>query len=138
MKKILSIYLTDLRNLWKVPTGLFLMIALAILPSVYAWINLEAMWDPYANTSGIKIAVTSNDEGAVVEDKVINIGNEVVDNLKNNHSLGWTFVNEQEALDGVEQGDYYASLIIPGSFFAKNNKYCGWIDGKAGDFIHGK
>ena len=119
MKKILSIYLTDLRNLWKVPTGLFLMIALAILPSVYAWINLEAMWDPYANTSGIKIAVTSNDEGAVVEDKVINIGNEVVDNLKNNHSLGWTFVNEQEALDGVEQGDYYASLIIPADFSRK-------------------
>ncbi|MFD0695775.1 YhgE/Pip family protein [Paenibacillus sp. GCM10027628] len=116
MKKIFSIYKTDLINLWKVPTGLLLMIALAILPSVYAWINLEAMWDPYANTSGIKIAVTSNDQGATVENKTFNIGNEVVDNLKNNHSLGWTFVGEQEALRGVEQGDYYASLIIPADF----------------------
>ncbi|MZQ84035.1 ABC transporter permease [Paenibacillus sp. 5J-6] len=119
MKKIFSIYRTDLINLWRVPTGLFLMIALAILPSVYAWINLEAMWDPYANTSGIKIAVTSNDQGAKIEDKTINIGNEVVDNLKENHTLGWTFVDEETALNGVERGDYYASLIIPEDFSRK-------------------
>lgn len=119
MKKIFSIYRTDLINLWRVPTGLFLMIALAILPSVYAWINLEAMWDPYANTSGIKIAVTSNDQGAKIEDKTINIGKEVVDNLKENHTLGWTFVDEETALNGVERGDYYASLIIPEDFSRK-------------------
>ncbi|BFT75690.1 YhgE/Pip family protein [Paenibacillus sp. P36] len=119
MKKIFSIYRTDLINLWRVPTGLLLMVALAILPSVYAWINLEAMWDPYSNTSGIKIAVTSNDQGAKIEDKTINIGNEVVDNLKENHTLGWTFVDEATALNGVERGDYYASLIIPEDFSRK-------------------
>ncbi|MBP1965896.1 YhgE/Pip domain-containing protein [Paenibacillus aceris] len=119
MKKIFSIYRTDLINLWRVPTGLLLMAALAILPSVYAWINLKGMWDPYSNTSGIKIAVTSNDQGAKIEDKAINIGDEVVDNLKNNHSLGWTFVDEQTALRGVERGDYYASLIIPEDFSKK-------------------
>ncbi|MBA2940168.1 YhgE/Pip domain-containing protein [Paenibacillus sp. CGMCC 1.16610] len=119
MKKIFSIYRTDLINLWRVPTGLLLMVALAILPSVYAWINLEAMWDPYSNTSGIKIAVTSNDKGAKIEDKSINIGNEVVDNLKENHTLGWTFVDEATALNGVERGDYYASLIIPEDFSRK-------------------
>lgn len=119
MKKIFSIYRTDLINLWRVPTGLFLMVALAILPSVYAWINLEAMWDPYSNTSGIKIAVTSNDQGAKIEDKSINIGNEVVDNLKDNHTLGWTFVDGETALKGVERGDYYASLIIPEDFSRK-------------------
>ncbi|MDR6881154.1 YhgE/Pip domain-containing protein [Bacillus sp. 3255] len=119
MKKVWSIYRTDLTNLWRVPTGLLLIVALAILPSVYAWINLEAMWDPYANTSGIRIAVTSNDKGATVEGKTINIGNEVVDNLKSNHTLGWTFVDDQTALRGVEHGDYYASLIIPEDFSRK-------------------
>ncbi|MFC5450944.1 YhgE/Pip domain-containing protein [Paenibacillus aestuarii] len=119
MKHIFGIYKTDLLNLWKVPTGLLLMIALAILPSVYAWINLEAMWDPYANTSGIKIAVTSNDQGATVDNKPINIGDEVVNNLKNNHQLGWTFVDKDTALRGVEQGKYYASLIIPEDFSKK-------------------
>lgn len=119
MKKVWSIYRTDLTNLWRVPTGLMLMVALAILPSVYAWINLEAMWDPYANTAGIQIAITSNDKGWNVQDKTINIGNEVVENLKNNHTLGWTFVDDQTALRGVEHGDYYASLIIPEDFSRK-------------------
>ncbi|RTE06446.1 YhgE/Pip domain-containing protein [Paenibacillus whitsoniae] len=119
MRKIFRIYRTDLLNLWRVPTGLLLMVALSILPSVYAWVNLEAMWDPYANTSGIRIAVTSNDVGATVEGQSINIGNEVIESLKSNHTLGWTFVNQKEALDGVERGEYYASLILPVDFSRK-------------------
>ncbi|WP_028551471.1 YhgE/Pip domain-containing protein [Paenibacillus sp. UNC451MF] len=119
MKRIYQIYKTDLLNIAKVPTGLLLMIALAILPSVYAWINLKAMWDPYANTSGIKIAVTSKDEGATVQDKQFNIGNEVLESLKDNHKLGWIFVDEEEATRGVERGTYYASLLIPADFSRK-------------------
>ncbi|OXM88412.1 YhgE/Pip domain-containing protein [Paenibacillus rigui] len=119
MKKIFSIYQTDLLNIAKVPTGLLLMIALAILPSVYAWINLTAMWDPYSHTSGIRIAVTSQDKGAAVQGKALNIGDEVVASLKNNHQLGWTFVEDEEALHGVEQGKYYARLLIPADFSEK-------------------
>ncbi|MFE5323770.1 YhgE/Pip family protein [Paenibacillus sp. NPDC056579] len=126
MKKIWNIYVTDLRNIAKVPTGLLLMIAIAILPSVYAWINLKAMWDPYSNTSGIKIAVTSLDQGATVRDKPFNIGDEVVKSLKDNHQLGWIFVDEEEALKGVERGRYYASLLIPADF---SGKIAGIVEG---------
>lgn len=126
MKKIWNIYVTDLQNLAKVPTGLLLMIALAILPSVYAWINITAMWDPYANTSGIKIAVTSLDKGATVRDKPFNIGDEVVSSLKENRQLGWIFVDEEEALRGVEHGRYYASLLIPADF---SSKIAGIVEG---------
>jgi len=92
------------------------MIALAFLPSIYAWINLEAMWDPYKNTSGIKIAVTSQDEGTELKGKTFNIGEEVIASLKENKTLGWTFVDEKQARKGVEQGEYYASILIPGDF----------------------
>ncbi|CAG7627178.1 hypothetical protein PAESOLCIP111_02889 [Paenibacillus solanacearum] len=119
MKQIYSIYRTDLRNIARVPTGLLLMAALAVLPSVYAWINLFAMWDPYSNTSGIKIAVTSLDEGATFQTQSFNIGTEVVESLKTNHQLGWTFVDENEALQGVERGRYYASLLFPADFSQK-------------------
>lgn len=119
MKKVWHLYVTDLRNIAKVPTGILLMIALAVLPSVYAWINLKAMWDPYGNTSGIKIAVTSLDEGAAVKDKPFNIGDDVLNSLKSNRQLGWTFVDQRTALHGVEHGDYYASLLIPADFSRK-------------------
>ncbi|MXO80270.1 YhgE/Pip domain-containing protein, partial [Paenibacillus sp. OT2-17] len=92
MRKIWQIYLTDWRNVFKVSTGTLLVIGIILLPSVYAWVNLKAMWDPYANTSGIKIAVTSQDQGAEVNGKKINIGDEVLHNLQNNKKLGWTFV----------------------------------------------
>lgn len=77
LRKIWQIYLTDWRNVFKVSTGTLLVIGIILLPSVYAWVNLKAMWDPYANTSGIKIAVTSQDQGAEVNGKKINIGDEV-------------------------------------------------------------
>ncbi|MCZ8522820.1 MULTISPECIES: YhgE/Pip domain-containing protein [Paenibacillus] len=117
--KIFEIYAKDWRNIVKVPTGIFLMIALMLLPSVYDWVNLVAVWDPYANTAGIKVAVTSLDEGTAVQGKTLNVGSEVIKSLKENKKLGWTFVDEEEAERGVDEGDYYASLLIPPDFSAK-------------------
>lgn len=90
-----------------------------VLPSLYAWFNLAASWDPYSNTSGIKIAVTSEDEGAVIRDSSVNIGDEIVASLRKNDKLGWEFVSKEKAKEGVTNGDYYASLYIPHDFSAK-------------------
>ncbi|MBN6188899.1 YhgE/Pip domain-containing protein [Aneurinibacillus sp. BA2021] len=123
MKKILGIYKTDWRNIFNVPIALLLIIGLMVLPSMYAWFNLKASWDPYGDTSGIAIAVTNEDEGARIHnseiDKQINVGDEIVKNLKKNRKLGWTFVSREEAERGVVHGDYYASLLIPKDFSAK-------------------
>lgn len=116
MREILRIYKNDWRNLFKIPVAVLLVAALAVLPSVYDWVNVAAVWDPYSNTSGIKIAVTSLDEGATVQEKSINIGNEVMENLRNNKSLGWTFVDADTAHNGVKRGEYYASIVIPANF----------------------
>lgn len=119
MKNIWNIYLTDWRNVLKVPTGILLMIALAVLPSVYNWVNIISVWDPYSQTGGIKIAVTSLDQGAELEGTSINIGENLIENLKSNTKLGWTFVDEETARDGVNSGKYYASLLIPADFSQK-------------------
>ncbi|NME98030.1 YhgE/Pip domain-containing protein [Aneurinibacillus aneurinilyticus] len=123
MKRILQIYKTDWINIFKVPIALFLIVGLMALPSLYAWFNLKASWDPYGDTSGIAIAVTNEDEGTHIQkgdiDKRINVGNEIVDSLKKNKKLGWVFVSKEEAERGVNHGDYYASLLIPKDFSAK-------------------
>lgn len=87
-----------------------------ILPSLYAWFNIKALWDPYGNTAGIQIAVANDDEGITIHDKKMNVGQTIVDQLKNNTSLGWTFVSKKEADRGVLYGDYYASIYIPKDF----------------------
>lgn len=127
MRSIWQIYKTDWLNIFKVPTGIFLIVAICILPSLYAWVNIKSVWDPYANTEGVMVAVTSEDEGTTIGDKTINIGDELIHNLQNNHKLGWTFVDREEAERGLQRGEYYASILIPADF---SSKMTGIIDGR--------
>nr|WP_154895167.1 YhgE/Pip domain-containing protein [Paenibacillus xylanexedens] len=127
MRNIWQIYKTDWLHILKVPTGIFLIAAIILLPGVYDWVNVKSVWDPYSNTQGIKIAVTTEDQGATVAGTTVNIGDELVTSLKQNHKLGWTFVDQAEASRGVQTGEYYASLLIPGDF---SSKITGIVDGK--------
>ncbi|WJM06670.1 YhgE/Pip domain-containing protein [Paenibacillus sp. PK1-4R] len=127
MRHIWHVYKTDWLHILKVPTGIFLIVAIILLPGVYDWVNVKSVWDPYSNTQGIKIAVTTEDKGATVEGTSVNIGDELVSSLKHNEKLGWTFVDRTEASRGVQTGDYYASLLIPGDF---SSKITGIVDGK--------
>lgn len=106
-----------MKNIIRVPSILILIIGLAILPSFYAWFNIKASWDPYANTQGIKIGVVSDDLGTEVEDRSINMGDELVENLKENDSLGWQFGDSiEEADEKVYTGEYFATIHIPETF----------------------
>lgn len=123
MRKVYEIFILDWRRLFKAPLALLLVIALIILPSLYAWFNIEALWDPYSNTSGIKVAVSIDDEGAEVDvpgqkPEQINVGNQLKETLEKNDKLGWTFVSEKEAEKGVKSGKYYAAIHIPKDFSA--------------------
>ncbi|WP_058300857.1 YhgE/Pip domain-containing protein [Gorillibacterium timonense] len=116
MRRILSIYRNDLRNLGKSPAAIVMLLGLAFLPSLYAWFNIEAAWDPYGNTQGIRVAVVNEDSGAEILGQPVRLGDEIVSSLQNNHQIGWIFTTEEKALSGVHHGEYYASLIIPEAF----------------------
>ncbi|EDX67631.1 YhgE/Pip domain-containing protein [Bacillus cereus] len=119
MKQIWRIYKTDLRNVVKHWAAIVIVVGLMILPSLYAWFNIKASWDPYGNTKEVPIAVSNQDAGSNLRGKDINIGDEIVDSLKKNKKLGWKFVDEKQAIYGVERGDYYASITIPKDFSEK-------------------
>jgi YhgE/Pip N-terminal domain/YhgE/Pip C-terminal domain len=119
LRTILSIYLIDVKSMIKSRRLTMLIIAIMLLPSAYAWINIKAVWDPYSNTAGILVAIVNEDTGAQVEGKAINVGEETVNGLKANPKLGWVFVDRPEAERGVHYGDYYAYLIIPSDFSSK-------------------
>ncbi|WP_440604254.1 YhgE/Pip family protein [Bacillus sp. GB_SG_008] len=119
MRQIWRIYTTDIRNVAKHWAAIVIILGLTILPSLYAWFNIEASWDPYGNTKDVPIAVSNEDTGTTLRGKDINIGKEVVDSLKKDKNLGWKFVDEKQAIDGVKHGDYYASITIPKDFSEK-------------------
>ena len=48
--------------------------------------------------------------------KKINIGDELIKKLKTNKKLGWKFVSNKKALEGINNGTYYAYIDIPSDF----------------------
>lgn len=118
MKNIFRIFTTDLKGLMKNFFALVIAIGLCALPALYAWFNIYANWDPYANTGNIRIAVASLDKGWTNKDgEKLNMGGEIMDELREKDSIGWVFVDtENEALDGVYSGDYYAAVVIDSDF----------------------
>lgn len=118
MKNIWSIFTGDVKRLIKNPFALMIAIGLCIIPSLYAWFNIYANWDPYANTSNIKIAAVSEDKGYTMQDGTTeNMGDQVLDQLKENTSIGWVFLDDrQAAVDGVYSGEYYAAVVISEDF----------------------
>lgn len=116
MRNIQEIFIDDLKSIYKNFFVCIVVVFLMFIPSIYAWFNIVASWDPYANTEGILVGVANNDKGAELNGKAVNIGKEVMEGLKDNKDLGWRFTSEKEAIEKVEKGDYYASIIIPENF----------------------
>ena len=110
---VLEIVKNDFKSAFSNPIVTIVLIALIILPSLYAILNIQACWDPYGNTGDVEFAIANLDKGATFEDNKINVGNELVKDLKDNDKFKWTFVTEDELRDGVYKGDYYAGIIIP-------------------------
>lgn len=116
MNNILRIYRRDFKNIIKNWVALAVVIALMILPALYAWFNIKSAWDPYGNTAGILVAVVNKDKGAQFNGQKIDVGKQVLEKLKTNTSIGWRFVDEKTAKEGVKYGKYYASITIPENF----------------------
>ena len=117
MKNIIEIFRNDIKEVFRKTNTWIIIVGLIFLPSMYAWPNILSSWDPYGHTNNIKVAVTSEDAGATVDGKDLNLGNSLVEGLKNNKNLDWQFVsNKQQAEDGVRIGDYYASIVVPKNF----------------------
>ncbi|MFD0704621.1 YhgE/Pip family protein [Alloscardovia venturai] len=121
LKNVLKIYLYDIRHLTQNVIGIVVLMGLVIVPSMYAWFNIAASWDPYGSTSQLKVAVANEDAG-YTSDLVsipINVGNTVESTLRKSDKLDWQFTSRDKAVDGVYSGKYYAAIVIPKNFSAK-------------------
>ena len=100
----------------KNPIVVVTLLAIIILPSLYALINIQACWDPYENTGNLEFAVANLDKGASFNGEDLNVGDQLEDELKRNDDFYWTFVSENELREGVKNGSYYAGIVIPKNF----------------------
>ena len=118
MKNILRIFKYDLKKIHRNVIAMIVIMGITVIPTLYAWFNIAASWDPYKNTGNLKVAVASCDEGYTgnLLSVNINLGDQVLTTLHGNSQLDWTFTSAKKAKSGVKSGKYYAAIVIPKDF----------------------
>lgn len=94
--------------------------AVALIPLLYGSLYLWAFTNPYKTLDTVPVAVVVEDNGAMINGKMRNIGNEIKTRLKNqkdgSEGFQWNFVNSAEANKGLKNGNYFMVATIPASF----------------------
>jgi len=107
------------KAIFKKPTFIIVMIGISLIPALYNIIFLSSMWDPYGKVSDLPVAVVNNDKEASYNGNTMAIGKDMVSNLKENKSLDFHFVDEDEGKKGLEDGDYYMVVTLPSDLSEK-------------------
>ena len=118
MRNIWTVFKTDIRTLSRCFFACVVVVAIALLPSLYAWLNIYSTGIPTA----IRAVSPSRwprwtraipTRTAYMKTK----GEDVVDDLREATSINWVIVDtEEQAKGGVESGDYYAAVVIDKEF----------------------
>ena len=99
MKNIFQIFYHDIKKIRKNVIALIVILGITIVPSLYAWFNIAASWDPYGNTGDLKVAIASQDkgyDGELIPVK-LNLGDQILSELHENTQLNWVFTNAKDA-----------------------------------------
>ena len=107
------------KAIFKKPTFIIVMIGISLIPALYNIIFLSSMWDPYGQVSDLPVAVVNNDKEASYNGNTMAIGKDMVSNLKENKTLDFHFVDEEEGKKGLEDGDYYMVVTLPSDLSEK-------------------
>jgi putative membrane protein len=119
MRKIIAIFIDDIKRICKRPAAVVILLGLLVVPGIYAWLNIDSNWDPYSNTGKLPIAVVNKDKGATILGEELNMGDLLEKSLKENKDMNWVFTNEKEAKRRVENNDFYGDIVIPENFSEK-------------------
>ncbi|WP_250309314.1 YhgE/Pip domain-containing protein [Gardnerella sp. Marseille-Q2328] len=110
----------ELNNAMKGKARKLVIGTVALIPLLYGSLYLWAFTNPYKTLNTVPVAVVVEDNGAMINGKMRNIGNEIKTRLKNqkdgSEGFQWNFVNSAEANKGLKNGNYFMVATIPASF----------------------
>lgn len=113
MKNIFKLFAGDVRAITRHFFAFVIIIAITIIPALYAWFNIYANWDPYGNTGNVSIAIASDDVG--YDDR--NLSQEAIKEITASKSINWVVLDSGDAArQGVRSGEYYAGIVFADDF----------------------
>ena len=84
------------------------LVAVSIIPLLYAALYLWAFWDPYGSLNQLPVAIVNQDTGSQ--------GVTLVKTIKDANTLKWNEVTQAQADQGLQNKNYYMEVIIPSNF----------------------
>lgn len=113
----LRIALTELRRITGGRLPKIAVLAMVLIPTLYAGLYLYANHDPYANLDHVPAALIVEDTGAKdTAGEEMQAGRDVAEELLERRDFDWQEVSREEAIDGVHEGRYDFALAIPRDF----------------------
>lgn len=118
MQRFFAFVKRDAEHVFANVISLVVCVGMVVVPSFYAWFNIAGSWDPYGNTGNLKVAVANSDAGYTGEliPMSLNMGERMTSSLLESTSIGYTMTSEDEAIEGVQSGKYYAAIVFPEDF----------------------
>lgn len=118
MKNIVWLIRTDLQKITRNAIAIVVLFGVVVIPSFFGWFNVLSSWNPFGNVKNLKVAVANTDKGFISElfPMPLNVGDQVLSNLRGNSDLNWVFTSQEEAIEGTRSGEYYAALVLPETF----------------------
>ena len=118
MRRIISLFVRDVRHVSHNTVALLIIMGLAVMPALYAWFNIAGGWDPYGNTGQVQVALANSDEGLSTSllPVHVNVGERVVASLSGSDKVNYIVTTEEKAMEGVRSGEYYAAVVVPEDF----------------------
>ena len=104
------------QKILKNPWMIIILIAIITIPAIYTSVFLGSMWDPYGDADELPVAVVNHDKKVKYEGKTLQVGDDLVKNLKDSGSLDFRFVSDKKAKEGLKSGEYYMIISIPEDF----------------------
>lgn len=104
------------KNIFNHPKTWLTLIVILFIPLLYSSIFLSAFRNPYSKTGDLPIAVVNEDLGSKFAGQNLQLGKDLVRDLKQNDSFKWKFTNSEEAFKGLKNEDFYMVVEIPNDF----------------------
>lgn len=118
MNNIATLIRQDYKQATRNVISAIVLAGVVLIPSFFAWFNVLSSWQPFDNVDNLKIAVASADEGFESDlfPMRLNVGDQVISQLRANSDIDWQFVSEDEAVEGTKSEEYYAAIVLPADF----------------------
>lgn len=102
--------------IWEHKIILATLLGIMFIPFLYSVFFLKSVWDPYGNVDKLPVAVVNDDRPVTFQDKQLDVGDQLVANMKKQDGLEWHFVSAQKAKEGMSHHKYYMVVTVPKNF----------------------